>query len=599
MRIWQILLSMAILCISTNFAYADLIIGHEISPSEIWTSDSGNVPNLSQVTLTIMGEGVPQKVPAEVVLAIDSSENMINSDPLSARLLIAKSFVETMNSSTDKVGVVSFDDDIDFAQNLTNDTQMVINEIEQIDSEGSTNLDTGLDASIDLLTRDDNESDADVFRTILLLSDGSGNYTFSGDNGSQVDRAVEEGVKIYAIGVGVNNSTDEEKLRDMATVTGGEYYSSLENDTLETIYEEISVMDVAGEDVTVEYTFTKGLNIIDYSIEPDSVEPDGSLAVLSWNLGTMSMGEIREISFNASIAEPGRVYLDGSADYLRYDGTHYYLTFGRKQIDAREFRSGISAQITDVPHDFISYFPILAADIIRDPANYELKERTEHHVVWRSRSNGDWFFVFGDGRLIVASEYEFSLDDDSNDGRKYGRKDRLADEMKRTINILNNVPNTPFLSSRDVESMLYHAVYYTSDSRLYRVVGCTFDQDFEWLLRVPDCAVNEAWLTVTGCDYGTWGQRYFIDDDEVCRCGWPCSPTTCCSVDPVDIRSRISTPIPGTHTIRSDGIGEHHIILIEAVTPRTTRIFQLDCDGTTVREVRSSGLNVLAEMIGR
>ena len=77
---------------------------HEASPSPICTLGSGKTPSESTVTLIIEGVGDP--TPLAVVLSIDSSESMNETDHDNKRLEAAKSFVGVLDPRKDKAGLV-------------------------------------------------------------------------------------------------------------------------------------------------------------------------------------------------------------------------------------------------------------------------------------------------------------------------------------------------------------------------------------------------------------------------------------------------------------------------------------------------------------
>jgi len=122
------------------------------------------------IYLTIQGNGSEwtTSVPMDVIFALDSSGSMGWNDPSGLRKTAAKSFVDKLNSARDCAGVVSWDDNIDFTQALTNDFTLVKSKIDAVDSSGGTNLDAGLNAAINLL---DTGKRANASWVIIFLSD--------------------------------------------------------------------------------------------------------------------------------------------------------------------------------------------------------------------------------------------------------------------------------------------------------------------------------------------------------------------------------------------------------------------------------------------
>ncbi|MCR4403701.1 MAG: VWA domain-containing protein [Candidatus Acetothermia bacterium] len=175
-----------------------------------------------------------KRMPLDVMLAIDSSGSMITNDPRKMRILTAIQFIDQLDPQQDQVGVVSWDNDIDFIQPLTSDLNRVKDRVEQVDSSGATSLNVGLSAAIDEFVR----GRPDVKRVIIFLTDGDGTYTFSGQAGSPASLARQRGIVIYAIGLG--SAPVQRKLEDMATATGGKFFIAPTAEDLRRIYEEIS-----------------------------------------------------------------------------------------------------------------------------------------------------------------------------------------------------------------------------------------------------------------------------------------------------------------------------------------------------------------------
>ena len=60
-----------------------------------------------------------EEVPISLVFGLDSSGSMGGTDPLNLRLEASKNTIDMLNSSEDEVGVVSWDENVDFSQELT------------------------------------------------------------------------------------------------------------------------------------------------------------------------------------------------------------------------------------------------------------------------------------------------------------------------------------------------------------------------------------------------------------------------------------------------------------------------------------------------
>jgi hypothetical protein len=165
---------------------------------------------------------------------------MLTTDPSGLRKVAAKDFVDKMDATKDLAGVVSWDDNIDFTYPLSSDFPSVKYWIDQVDSNGLTNLNAGLNAAIGLL---DSGKQAGSSRVIVFLSNGIGTYTYAGDGGPAADADVK-GYVIYTIGL--SELTWEDALTDIADATGGKFYPAPTAENLQAIFDDIYV-EVTGK----------------------------------------------------------------------------------------------------------------------------------------------------------------------------------------------------------------------------------------------------------------------------------------------------------------------------------------------------------------
>jgi len=194
-------------------------------------------------TLELSGEAIPpaERRPVDVVLAIDSSGSMKDNDPQGIRKAGAKAFVDQLDSTRDQVGLVSWDEGIDFSEDLTSNYGAIKAQIDRVDSDGSTNFDAGLQTALALLQAGRAES----VKAIVFLTDGEPNadgYTPPGSSSSWVDKAKDAGIKIYAIGFGApyGDPAVRQRLERMAETTGGKAFHGESADDLVAIYQEIA-----------------------------------------------------------------------------------------------------------------------------------------------------------------------------------------------------------------------------------------------------------------------------------------------------------------------------------------------------------------------
>lgn len=172
-------------------------------------------------------EGEIENIELVIGFSIDSSGSMSWNDPYGLRKQTAKEFVEKMDDN-DKAAVIDFDDSAKVNCSLTSDKTAIKNAIDRIDSSGGTDLGVGIKASLEQLKWSTSKA-----KFIIMLTDGEGSYDHS-----LTQKAINDGVKIYTIGLG--SSVDVSLLKGIAEATGGKYYHASTAGDLEGIFDETS-----------------------------------------------------------------------------------------------------------------------------------------------------------------------------------------------------------------------------------------------------------------------------------------------------------------------------------------------------------------------
>jgi Mg-chelatase subunit ChlD len=245
--------------------------------------------------------------PIELVFAIDSSGSMeviSPTDPNRLRVTAAQNFVDKLDATKDKVGVVSWNgcgtegsyvrncdtlrNDVDrstgymtssefeswrgsnnrnsmqsnpiqFVEPMSYDLALIKSAIGDVNSDGVTNPDLGLKVAMDMLDKGANSLDGE--HVIVFLTDGrprgvlNGKYNTLTDIGINCDNvsspayiAKQKGYTIYAVGLGGGDIRveDEDNLERWAQCTGGMYKKAADANSLASIYDEI-YNDVQGK----------------------------------------------------------------------------------------------------------------------------------------------------------------------------------------------------------------------------------------------------------------------------------------------------------------------------------------------------------------
>ncbi len=199
----------------------------------------------------------------DIVMAIDVSSSMLARDlkpnRLSALKLVAADFIR--KRPNDRIGLVAYAGESYTKTPITSDKGIVLSALRDItygDLEDGTAIGMGLATSVNRLK----ESQA-ISKVIILLTDGVNNSGFI-EPQTAADLALEFDIKTYTIGLGTNGNAlspiaynpdgsfrygmrqveiDEDLLKEIANLTGGEYFRATDNEKLEAIYDEINKLE--------------------------------------------------------------------------------------------------------------------------------------------------------------------------------------------------------------------------------------------------------------------------------------------------------------------------------------------------------------------
>jgi Ca-activated chloride channel homolog len=219
-------------------------------------------PQSSSVTETISTEGI------DIMLALDISGSMLSKDfspnRVGAAKKVAEDFIE--GRPNDRIGLVIFSGEAYTECPLTIDHAVLENQLNGIqigDLSDGTAIGMGLGTALNRLK----DSKAKT-RVIILMTDGVNNMGFI-DPLTAGELAQKMGVRVYTIGIGTNGiapfpvmlpngqigfqngqvEIGEDLLRQIASMTGGEYFRATDEKKLATIYRQIDKMEKTKIDV--------------------------------------------------------------------------------------------------------------------------------------------------------------------------------------------------------------------------------------------------------------------------------------------------------------------------------------------------------------
>lgn len=197
----------------------------------------------------------------DIMLSLDVSSSMLardfNPDRIEAAKRIGIQFISGRPS--DRMGLVIFASEAFTMCPLTLDHAALINQFNAVDMgmlEDGTAIGSGLAMAVNRLLN----SDA-VSRVVILLTDGINN---SGEIAPYTAAEIAQtyGIRVYVVGIGsmgtapypvqtpfgvryqqVEVQIDERLMKEVAQLTGGEYFRATDNKTLEEIYQKIDALE--------------------------------------------------------------------------------------------------------------------------------------------------------------------------------------------------------------------------------------------------------------------------------------------------------------------------------------------------------------------
>ena len=216
-------------------------------------------------TITVSSTGTKKRV--HNVFIIDASGSMAAEDfkingKRHTRLMVVKDVVKEFiqQRSSDRIGLVAFGALAYAVCPLTTDYDWLMVNLERIELgliKDGTAVGSGISSSISRLKDSKAKS-----KVVILLSDGVNNAG-EADPLMAARAAAALGIKIYTIGAGTEGfapfpakdnlgrdrykmirvDIDEELLKEITQITGGQYFQANDTETLRKIYKEIDALE--------------------------------------------------------------------------------------------------------------------------------------------------------------------------------------------------------------------------------------------------------------------------------------------------------------------------------------------------------------------
>lgn len=171
-----------------------------------------------------------------VVMVIDDSGSMMQSDPDNSRYTAAKSLVQQMDEDN-QVAVVTFSQDASVVQPLVplskaQNREQVAAVISGLQTtEGGTNISGALTEAMNVINGDQGSRGA----MVILLSDGFSQF----DTSTELAEYINNGIAVNTIGLALNDPSGSYLLQDIAGRTGGQYYDVTDANRLGDVFQQI------------------------------------------------------------------------------------------------------------------------------------------------------------------------------------------------------------------------------------------------------------------------------------------------------------------------------------------------------------------------
>lgn len=201
--------------------------------------------------------------PIDLVLVMDSSGSMIYNDSMDIRLQKTKELIDGLGDK-DSIAIVDFDHKSNIIQGITKDKNAAKASMDKIDNRGGTNIRNGLRDAMQLMEADNRKGSRKNDKVVILFTDGKDSSRIPAEDYDLIiKRAKALNAKIFTMGLGSDDSIDEELLKKIADQTGGKYYNMKTSDDI------VKIFDTYKQDI-LEDTDRDGISDIEETI----VEPN-------------------------------------------------------------------------------------------------------------------------------------------------------------------------------------------------------------------------------------------------------------------------------------------------------------------------------------
>lgn len=168
-------------------------------------------------------------------------------------------YIDILNESqsNDFLGCVSFNSNVDYIQQLTNNYVLVKEIVDDLEASGGTRMDKGLVLAFQVL---ETNLEAGVPSEIILVSDGMP------DDESAVRELIRQKDDIVINTIGVGRNYDRNLLKFIANRTDGRFYAADDISDLTATFQEIAYSGITQSSGEVDYSLPLGRRVIAWAL---------------------------------------------------------------------------------------------------------------------------------------------------------------------------------------------------------------------------------------------------------------------------------------------------------------------------------------------
>ncbi len=284
-----------------------LDVSMSVSPERIFLKGIGNTPEEAEVTLSLMAP-TSERMPTDLIIAVDTSATV----NLSQMTSIGVSILDQATAQ-DRIGLVSFATNSKVEIGLTDNRQAIEDGFKQLRNLGRTAIGEGIFTAVNELVE---MGRAEANWAVILLTDGRSNT--GRPVLAQAQRAADNGVKIFTIGVG--RGVDRAVMSEIAKLTRGEFYEKFADSVPRAISRSFD-QAILAHNVKITQILPAELTYETATENPPTriTQNSNRTTTLEWNLAEVRFSTEWKSVFTVSGSKEGTFSLNARPSKLTYN----------------------------------------------------------------------------------------------------------------------------------------------------------------------------------------------------------------------------------------------------------------------------------------